>query len=387
MTEGLHKTMTSEKTKVLVVDDDSFIREVLADILQAEDYPVDTAADGAEALAKYIADPGIGLVISDMNMPQMGGMELLSELRDKSDVPVIILTGNNEISVAINALNRGANDYLLKDENIQETVSISVTRVLEKYELKKQNLQLMADLALKNERLEKERMLAQNVQKNILPRGLNFPGVDIGTFYQPSDKIGGDFFDAWDTGAGIHCIIGDVSGHSTSAALIMAVSKGIFRSLGYTLQDPIDILRTANRMFCDILKDSGMFLTLVYAVFDRSTGELILISAGHNPVFIVNNGSILAIESTGPVMGWDADDMWTASKCKFNPGDMFFLYTDGLTEAINESEEEFGEARLQALLTEPADPVQIVEKIYNKVAEFSSGKFFDDLTMFVVKRK
>ncbi len=380
--------MTLEKTKVLVVDDDSFIRDVLADILQAEDYTVDTAEDGTDAFAKYVADPGIGLVISDMNMPEMGGMELLSKIRDRGDdVPVIILTGNNEISVAINALNRGANDYLLKDENIQETVSISVTRVLEKHELKKQNLQLMADLALKNERLEKERMLAQNVQKNILPHGLGFMGVDVGTFYQPSDKIGGDFFDAWDIDTGIHFIMGDVSGHSMSSALIMAVSKGIFRSLGYTMRDPIQILRTANRMFCDILKDSGMFLSLVYAVFDRSTGELKIVSAGHNPVFIVNNGSIRVSESTGPVMGWDANDTWTETKYPFNPGDIFFLYTDGVTEATNASGEEFGEARLQLLLKEPADPVQIVEKIFNNVADFNSGKFSDDLTMFVVKRK
>ncbi len=64
-------------------------------------------------------------------------------------------------------------------------------------------------------------------------------------------------------------------------------------------------------------------------------------------------------------MGWDANDTWTESKYKFNPGDMFFLYTDGLTEATNESGEEFGEARLQALLTEPAEPVQIVEKIFS----------------------
>ena len=380
--------MVSEKTKVLVVDDDSFIRDVLADILQTEDYAVDTAEDGVEAFAKCTADPGIGLVISDMNMPHMGGMELLGKLRDRGDdVPVIILTGNNEISVAISALNRGANDYLLKDENIQETVSISVSMVLEKHELKKQNLKLMADIALKNERLEKDKVLAQNVQKNILPHGLSFPGVDVGTFYQPSDKIGGDFFDAWDTDAGIHFIMGDVSGHSTSSALIMAVSKGIFRSLGYTMRDPIQILKTANRMFCDILKDSGMFLSLVYAVFDRDLGELRIVSTGHNPVFIVSNGSILTIESTGPVMGWEVSDAWTEAKYQFSPGDIFFLYTDGVTEATNESGEEFGEARLQDLLKEPADPAKIVGRIFAKVAGFNNGKFADDLTMFVIKRK
>jgi len=380
--------MAAEKTKVLVVDDDLFIRDVLADILLSENYAVDTAEDGAEAFAKFSADPAIGLIISDMNMPQVSGLELINRLRAMgSDVPVIILTGSNEISVAINALNCGANDYLLKDENVQETVSISVSRVLEKYELKKQNAQLMADIKLKNERLEKDRLLAQNVQKNILPRGLSFPGVDIGTFYRPSDKIGGDFFDAWDTDSGLHFMLGDVSGHSTSSALIMAVSKGIFHSLGHTMRSPIDILCTANRMLCDILQDSGMFLSLVYAVFDRTTEELSLVSAGHNPVFLVKDGSMLTNESTGPVLGWDADDTWVAAKHQFNPGDTFFLYTDGLTEAMNASGEEFGEERLQALLKEPAVPDRLVERIFQEVTDFNMGKFSDDLTMFVMRRK
>lgn len=381
--------MALEKTKVLVVDDDAFIRDILADILQAADYEVATAEDGVEAFAKYGTDAGIRLIISDMNMPQMSGLELITKLREKgSDVPVVILTGNNEIQLAINALNCGANDYLLKDENIQETVSISVSRVLEKYELRRQNLQLMADLALKNERLEKDRLLAQNVQKNILPRGLTFAGVDIGTFYRPSDKIGGDFFDAWETDTGLHFMIGDVSGHSTSSALIMAVSKGIFHSLGHTMRNPIDILQTANRMLCDILDDSGMFLSLVYTVFDRTTDELSLVSAGHNPVFIVNQGAILTKESTGPVLGWDADDTWTAANHKFHSGDTFFLYTDGLTEAMNSSGEEFGESRLRALLAEEmGGPDKMVERIFERVADFTKGNFSDDLTMFVMKRK
>jgi sigma-B regulation protein RsbU (phosphoserine phosphatase) len=381
--------MGLQKTKVLVVDDDAFIRDVLADILQAGEYDVSTAEDGAEAFAKYKADPGIGLIVSDMNMPQVSGLELITKLRENgSDVPVIILTGNNEIQLAITAINCGANDYLLKDENIQETVLLSVSRVLEKYELRRQNLQLMADLASKNDRLEKDRLLAQNVQKKILPRGLSFAGVDIGTFYRPSDKIGGDFFDAWETDAGLHFIIGDVSGHSTSSALIMAVSKGIFHSLGHTMRNPIDILQTANRMLCDILEDSGMFLSLVYTVFDRRAGELSLVSAGHNPVFLVNKGDLLTKESTGPVLGWDVDDTWTAATHKFHSGDTFFLYTDGLTEAMNGSGEEFGEERLRALLAEDmAGPDQMVEKIFGQVAHFTNGNFSDDLTMFVMKRK
>jgi len=380
--------MASEKIKILVADDDAFIRDVLAAILQAGEYIVDTAEDGAEAFAKYCADPGIGLVISDMNMPKMNGLDLIGRLRGmNSDVPVIILTGNNEISIAINALNSGASDYLLKDENIQDAVSISVTRVLEKYELKKQNVQLMADLARKNERLEKEKVLAQKVQKNILPRQLNFPGVEIGTYYRPSDKIGGDFFDAWSTGRFIHYVIGDVSGHSTSSALVMAVAKGMLQSLGNTLHDPLAIVQTANRMLCDSLSDSGMFLTLVHAVFDEEKGELSLVSAGHNPVFLVNAGTVRAVDSTGPALGWDPNDTWTVVTCPCGKGDTLFLYTDGLTEAKNASGEVFGEMRLQEMLREFSSPGTMVDRIVREVETFCGGAFADDLAMLVATKK
>ena len=140
----------------------------------------------------------------------------------------------------------------------------------------------------------------------------------------------------------------------------MAVSKGIFHSLGHTMRNPIDILVTANRMLCDILKDSGMFLSLVYAVFDRNTGELNLVSAGHNPVYIATNESMLTNESTGPVLGWDVDDTWTATKHKFNSGDTFFLYTDGLTEAKERIGRNSGGTASELL--QIRDPEQLMER-------------------------
>jgi len=119
--------MAKQKFKILVVDDDPFVRDMLAFILESNDYLIDTAVNGIEALQKYSADPNIGLIVSDMNMPEMNGLELIKELRNnKADVPIIILTGNDEVSVAIEAMNCGANDSLVKDENIQDTILMSV---------------------------------------------------------------------------------------------------------------------------------------------------------------------------------------------------------------------------------------------------------------------
>jgi len=147
--------MDAVKTKVLMVDDDFLIRSILKEILISRDYEVDEAEDGAQALAMYQGDATYKLIISDMNMPVMSGLDLIKELRSKKfDIPIIILSGNDEISTAMESLNHGANDYLLKDENIQETVFVSIDRVLEKKQLQEQNAQLMADLTIKNETLE-----------------------------------------------------------------------------------------------------------------------------------------------------------------------------------------------------------------------------------------
>ncbi|MDP2168723.1 MAG: SpoIIE family protein phosphatase [Thermodesulfovibrionales bacterium] len=374
------------KLKLLVADDDPFVRDMLAVILEASGYSVAVAEDGKEAFDKFSADPGTDLIISDMNMPGMDGLELLKKVRESGfDVPVIILTGNNEISVAIDSLKSGVSDYLLKDENIQEVIAISVEKVMEKYNLKKQNIQLMNDLAQNNKRLEKEKALAQNVQNNILPRHLKFDGFEIGTFYRPSDMIGGDFFDAWQTQNGLHFLIGDVSGHSTSSALIMAVSKGIMQSLGHTMGSPSEVVEKANRMLCDIVTDSGMFLSVVYGIFSRESGSLSIVSAGHNPVFLIEGGTVRTIESTGPVIGWDPGDCWQTHSLGFDKGTGLFLYTDGLTEAKNGFGEDFGEERLKGLLS-GGTPPEVIDRVFRAVADYCAGEFPDDLTMFLIKR-
>lgn len=134
--------------KILVVDDDFLIRELLSEILLAsEKYEVVSAENGQAALELYRQNADIGLILSDMNMPVMDGLSLIKELRhDGSEVPIVVITGNNEIAIAIEALHSGANDYLVKDENIQETVVLAVDKVLEKKRIQDENRQLLIDL-------------------------------------------------------------------------------------------------------------------------------------------------------------------------------------------------------------------------------------------------
>ncbi|MEE9259350.1 MAG: response regulator, partial [Nitrospinaceae bacterium] len=141
--------------KLLVVDDDGLIREMLREILESKNYIVQLAEDGEEALAKFNSTPDIQLILSDLNMPVMGGMELIARVRDSgNECPIIVLSSNAEIGIAMEAIERGANDYHVKDENIQDTITLAIEKVLEKKRIIDENRQLMADIQKMNAELE-----------------------------------------------------------------------------------------------------------------------------------------------------------------------------------------------------------------------------------------
>ncbi len=161
--------MTEEKIKVLIVDDDLFFRKMLPKKLSSKGFKFDTAENGLQALEKLKENPDIELIISDMAMPGMNGLELIKNIRGSGKgVPFIFLTASDQLNVAIEAMTCGASDYLLKDENILRTLSISVDKVLEKHQLKKRNQQLLRDLAAKNTELEKsnKQLIKLNELKN-----------------------------------------------------------------------------------------------------------------------------------------------------------------------------------------------------------------------------
>ena len=152
--------MTLPITRILIVDDDPFVRMMLREILESQGYIVICAVSGAHALETYAHHPDTDLIISDMNMAGMNGLDFIRKLREKDqEIPVIILTVNTEISTALEAIRSGANDYLIKDENIQDIILISIQRNLEKHRLEQQNRKLLQELARKNRELERLSLL------------------------------------------------------------------------------------------------------------------------------------------------------------------------------------------------------------------------------------
>lgn len=164
--------MKEKAIKTLIADDDAFVREVLSSLLEADGHQVLTAENGLLALEQCKNIPDIDLIISDVNMPEMDGITLLKSLHElQIDIPVVIVTSVGDISVAVDALNNGATDYILKDEGIQDTIGITARQALEKHRLKKLNAHLLEELATRTRQQEETLSYLSAIINNI-PDGL-----------------------------------------------------------------------------------------------------------------------------------------------------------------------------------------------------------------------
>lgn len=380
---------------LLFVDDEQEIAASLADLFR-RNYHVVTATSADEALT-LLKQHAVSVIVADQRMPGKTGSELLAEacIID-SDIVRILLTGYADIEAVIEAVNRGKIFFYLTKPWRSSELEVIIGNAVEHHLLLKDKRMLVEELRQMNadleeivkdrtKELEDERTLAHRVLDNILPQQFTLPGFTTAVIFRPSDKIGGDLFDAWTDGTYTHFLIGDISGHSTPAALMMAVSKGIFRTLGSTMTDAVEIVKAANRMLFSMMIESRMFLTLVYVLFNHNDNTINIVSAGHNPTYLLNGREVTTIESTGSVIGWDREDSWDTVCYRFDPGNILFLYTDGLVEAKDASGAEFGEA-FPSVLVDFHSPQSLTDSIFASAEKFSAGKFTDDVTIFAIER-
>ncbi len=218
--------------------------------------------------------------------------------------------------------------------------------------------------AAEKKRLEEEMRLAREIQMSLLPRGpLLVPGLTVSALCVPAREVGGDYYDVIALPDGRYgVLIADVSGKGMSAALYMAELKGLILSLSQIHLSPRDLLVSANRLISMHL-DSRSFITMTYAVIDPAAGVMTYARAGHTPLLYLPAGngsggraSILAPD--GLVLGLRIDDgerfnsLLTEATLRILPGDLLVLFTDGISEAMNERADCFGEAQLAELVEE-----------------------------------
>lgn len=252
-----------------------------------------------------------------------------------------------------------------------------------------ENLKLKEDMLAKKA-MEKEIEITRNIQNNILPAkkpgGSNF---DLGVKTVPAKEVSGDFYDyfKYDDGQ-FSFLIADVSGKSLPAAIFMAMSSSIIRTISRNHDlSPAEMLHQANSLIYED-SQSGMFVTLFYIHYNPSNWEIDFASAGHNDqIWIRKDGSYEFIKGTGAPLGVIPTGKYVGGKLKVQPGDMIVLYTDGAIEEKNDKDEEYGLERfVQEIIKRKDLPAQkIIEEVYADIRKFSnSDEQFDDFTVLIL---
>jgi sigma-B regulation protein RsbU (phosphoserine phosphatase) len=246
-------------------------------------------------------------------------------------------------------------------------------------------------VAVEKGRLERELQVAREVQASFLPRETpQVPGWEFVARWQPAREVAGDYYDfiPFD-GEQLGLVIADVSDKGMPAALFMALTRSIVRASVGRAPSPADGIAHANRLIC---ADStrGMFVTLFYALLNPPTGEITYVNAGHNPPLLcrADQDQLTQLARTGMALGVVEDTPFEQHTLRLNPGDFMLLYTDGVTDATDAHEQDFGMERLQRVILDHrhAPAAEAMAALEQAIRDFAGPTApFDDMAVVVIK--
>ena len=378
--------------KILVVDDEPDLEPLVLQRMRRQirrgRYEFVFAHNGVEALEQLKADPGIDMVVSDINMPRMDGLTLLEQIPNVSpDIRAIIVSAYGDMENIRTAMNRGAFDFVTKPVDFED-LQITIDRTLAHIEQWREALSTRDKLvALQNE-LDVASKMQQSILPTVFPSGPSYQ--TFGTMH-PARNVGGDFFDVIrlaDDRVGL--AIADVSDKGVPAALFMMSSRTLLKGSAIGAEEPGDVLTEVNNLLNED-ETTGMFVTMLYAVYNPATGEFIYASGGHDPPLVVHpDGSSELKPLTGGIaLGVLGGLEYRQLSITLEPGDTVCLYTDGVTEATNEQGELMGIEGVQNLFaaTPPTDAEQACLAMLNMVLEYTGeAPQHDDITCLTLRR-
>jgi len=381
------------KADILIVDDKPANLRLLSQMLVENGYQVRPAPDGSVALAAAQAQPP-DLILLDIRMPEMDGYQVCKRLKADArtrDIPIIFISALDETQDKVKAFAIGGVDYVTKPFQFQEVLARVKTHLaLRRLQTELQHANMRLEDA--NQKMEQELTLAGEVQAGFLPRALpKIRGWQVSVTLRSARETSGDFYDVNllpDGRLGI--LVADVVDKGVGAALFMALSWALIRT--YAAEYPADpelVLTAVNRR---ILEDTNakQFVAVSYGILDPITGRLVYCNAGNCPPLIFRSRDVQKLVNTGIPLGLLEDRTWDQAVAQIDPGDVLVLYTDGITEAQNDKEEFYGEARLLTSIRANLDGTarEIKQGILADLQEFvGSAPQYDDITLTVIVRQ
>jgi serine phosphatase RsbU (regulator of sigma subunit)/predicted ester cyclase len=240
------------------------------------------------------------------------------------------------------------------------------------------------------ERIEQELRLARRIQQALLPKELPLlGGWDIVPYYKPAREVGGDFYDFLPLRDGnIGLVIGDVSGKGIAAALVMANTQSVLRTVVQTNEAPGQVLRQANEVLWTYIPPN-MFVTCFYGILDPTSGRLVFANAGHNPPCCLTRDRVTDLRATGMPLGLMSGMVYEEKEIVLLPDDGVLFYSDGLVEAHNPQREMLGSSRLRNLMTDKVPGASdLTAKVIEELGRFTGEGWEqeDDLTLVALQR-
>lgn len=367
--------------RLLVVDDDPLSNRLLQIRLQKRGYEVRSVGSGEDALGLLGNFPP-DLMFLDVSMPGLDGLEVLERVRArKLDVAIIMMTAYGTEEVAIEALRRGADDYLRKPFETAEFHAV-LDRTVERLTLSRQNVALRRELDEKRRGLESELSRAARVQADLLPdTPPEMDGFDLAARCVPAREIGGDFYGWMETNSGhLELTLGDVMGKGMPAALLMATARAVLRALARQ-NPPAETMNLAARALETDLQRSSSFVTLFHAQLDVPERTLAYADAGHGHAFVRRSEGISEkLDAGGIPLGILSGETYSEGSFTFGPGDALIVYSDGLVDARPDSP---GAAEIADSLRGANSAEEMVDRLVRSAQP--AGPLPDDLTVMVLR--
>lgn len=380
--------MGATHARIMVVEDDSSLRDWIQFELGFDGYEVKQAADGALALQELRRCEPPDLILLDVQMPGMDGYQVSSELQrwpEYEAVPIIFLTARTELSDRLTGFAAGATDYLTKPFKMAE-LKARISALLRQTE---RNRSLGRQQEHKRASVEMDE--AAIIQRTLMACSLGgITNVEVAASCQPARLVGGDLYDVHERSDGRLSIIeADVSGKGLPAAMMAAEVRTMLRETVRQIASPAVVLALANHRLYDDLSEVNKFVTVFMAYYSPDLRTMTYANGGHSVIaWSAQGGAARILEPTGMPLGILPDTDYEEVTLPFGPHDLLVIASDGFAEAHNDDYELFGYERLLAAIDGAAHlPArQIADRLIAEVAQFVQHcEQSDDQTLIVLK--
>lgn len=380
--------------KILSVDDELDLERLLTQYFRRKikkgEYEFYFAHNGLEALQIMLVQPDFDVILSDINMPEMDGLTLLAKINEMQNpaLKCIMVSAYGDMENIRSAMNQGAFDFTTKPINLED-LERTIEKAAEQISFIKKAQQEHTQL----ESIRNDLHIAQEIQQTILPKTFPpFPELksfEIYAYMNAAKYVGGDFYDFFRIDQDrLGFVIADVAGKGVPAAIFMAISRTVIRTIALTENSAAMCMQRSNAFLCQE-NTNEMFVTVFYGILNLNTGLVTYCNAGHNPpILMKKDNTVVSVPLTNDFILGSIDNITYHEKTlQLSPGDNLLLYTDGITEAMNTRHEQYSEQRLlencQELIGK--SPKEIVDKITETVGKFVVGAVqSDDITLLSI---